>query len=104
MVRLLFRFVGGKDNEKTEKHGKLDKNLYLCGEKNKAMLNTTNTQGIYLNVPMTDWILLKELIRKFGWQAETREQLLDRFVKSRPKSPALSEEEIMEEVNAVRHQ
>ena len=67
------------------------------------MLNAANTQGIYLNVPMTDWGLLKELIRKFGWQAETREQLLDRFVKSRPKSSALTEEEIMEEVNAVRY-
>lgn len=72
-------------------------------EKIATMLNTTNTQGIYLNVPMTDWLLLKELIRKFGWQAETREQLLNRFVKSRPKSPALTEEEIMEEVNAVRY-
>ena len=67
------------------------------------MLNPVNTQGIYINVPMTDWVLLKELIRKFGWQAETREQLLERFVKSRPKSPALTEEEIMEEVNAVRY-
>lgn len=67
------------------------------------MLNTANTQGIYLNVPMTDWVLLKELIRKFGWQAETREQLLDRFVKSRSKNPSLTEEEIMEEVNAVRY-
>lgn len=67
------------------------------------MLNATNTQGIYLNVPMTDWLLLKELIRKFGWQAETREQLLDRFVKSRPKSPVLTEEDIMEEVNTVRY-
>ena len=67
------------------------------------MLNTTNTQEVYLSIPMTDWMLLKELIRKFGWQAETREQLLDRFVKSRPKSPALTEEEIMEEVYAVRH-
>lgn len=67
------------------------------------MLNPTNTQGIYLNVPMTDWALLKELIRKFGWQAETREQLLDRFVKSRSNKDLLSDEEIMEEVNAVRH-
>ena len=67
------------------------------------MLNATSTQGIYLNVPITDWVLLKELIRKFGWQAETREQLLDRFIKSRPQSPSLSEAEIMEEVNAVRY-
>ena len=68
------------------------------------MLNATNTQGIYLNVPLTDWVLLKELIRKFGWQAETREQLLERFVKSRSDKDLLSEEEIMEEVNAVRYE
>lgn len=69
-----------------------------------TMLNTTNTQGVYLNVPLTDWMLLKELIRKFGWQAETREQLLERFVKSRPQNPSLTEDEIMEEVKAVRYQ
>ena len=68
------------------------------------MLNEANTQGIYLNVPMTDWLFLKELIRKYGWEAETREQLLERFVKSRPKKPSLNEEEIMEEVKAVRHE
>ena len=33
----------------------------------------------------------------------TREQLLDRFISSRPKEPLLSEEEIMAEVNAVRY-
>lgn len=67
------------------------------------MLNPVNTQGIYINVPMTDWVLLKELIRKFGWQAETREQLLERFVKSRSDKKLLTDEEIMEEVNAVRY-
>ena len=79
---------------------------YFCSEKKPIliMLNATNTQGIYLNVPLTDWVLLKELIRKFGWQAETREQLLERFVKSRSDKDLLSEEEIMEEVNAVRYE
>lgn len=67
------------------------------------MLNAANTQGIYLNVPMTDWMFLKEIIRRFGWQAETREQLLERFVKSRPQSPSLTEDEIMEEVKAARY-
>ena len=33
------------------------------------MLNVTETQGVYLNVPLSDWVLLKELIRKFGWQS-----------------------------------
>ena len=68
-----------------------------------AMLNAANTRGINLNVPMTDWMFLKEIIRRFGWQAETREQLLERFVKSRPQSPSLTEDEIMEEVKAVRY-
>lgn len=78
--------------------------VFLRSENNDfIMLNVANTQGVYLNVPLSDWVLLKELIRKFGWQAETREQLLERFVKSRAKNPSLSEEEIMEEVKAVRY-
>ena len=78
--------------------------LFLQREINYTiMLNPVNTQGIYINVPMTDWALLKELIRRFGWQAETREQLLERFVKSRSDKKLLTDEEIMEEVNAVRY-
>ncbi|MBQ6652215.1 MAG: hypothetical protein IJM81_02300 [Prevotella sp.] len=61
-------------------------------------MNNPALQGVYLNVPVSDWVLLKELIRKFGWQSETREQLLDRFIASRPQQPQLTEEEIMEEL------
>ena len=60
-------------------------------------------QGVYVNVPLTDWSLFRELIRKFGWQSETREQLLDRFIASRPTEPEISEEEIMDEVKAARY-
>lgn len=60
-------------------------------------------QGVYVNVPAVDWSLFRELIRKFGWKIETREQMLDRFISTRPAEPALSEEEIMEEVKAVRY-
>ena len=67
------------------------------------MINSTTLQGIYVNVPVADWSLFRELIRKFGWQAETREQLLDRFVCTRPENPAISEEEIMDEVRAIRY-
>ena len=66
--------------------------------------NNPSTQGVYLNVPMSDWSLLKELIRKFGWQSETREQLLDRFIANRPHRPLLSEDEIMNEVSAARYE
>jgi len=66
-------------------------------------VNNPSSQVVYLNVPMSDWSLLKELIRKFGWQSETREQLLDRFIASRPQQPPLTEQEIMDEVSAVRY-
>ena len=66
-------------------------------------VNNSSSQGVYLNVSMSDWSLLKELIRKFGWQSETREQLLDRFIASRPQQPPLTEQEIMDEVSAVRY-
>ena len=69
-----------------------------------TMVNNVQMQGVYVNVPAVDWSLFRELIRKFGWQAETRDQLLDRFVSSRPADPAISEEEIMDEVRAVRYE
>ena len=67
------------------------------------MTNSATVQGVYVNVPVVDWSLFRELIRKFGWQVETREQMFDRFINSRPANPSLSEEEIMDEVKAVRY-
>ena len=67
------------------------------------MAHNVTTQGVYVNVPTVDWSLFRELIRKFGWQAETRVQMLDRFVSTRPSNPGLSEKEIMDEVRAIRY-
>ena len=67
------------------------------------MINSATMQGVYVNVPTVDWSLFRELIRKFGWKAESREQMLDRFINSRPSEPTLSEEEITNEVKAVRY-
>lgn len=68
-----------------------------------AIANSSTMQGVYVNVPLADWSLFRELIRKFGWQSETREQLLDRFIASRPTEPEISEEEILDEVKAARY-
>lgn len=67
------------------------------------MTNSATIQGVYVNVPTVDWSLFRELVRKFGWQVETREQMLDRFISSRSASPMLSESEVMDEVRAVRY-
>jgi hypothetical protein len=67
-----------------------------------TIAGNVQTQGVYIKVPSMDWPLLRELIRKFGWKAETREQLLDRFVNSRDKAP-ISEEDIIKELRSVRY-
>ena len=51
------------------------------------MTGNATLQGVYVNVPVADWSLFRELVRKFGWKAATREDLLDRFVGSRPAKP-----------------
>ena len=58
---------------------------------------------MFLNIPSSDWQLLKDLSRKFGWEAQTANQRLAAFSKSRPKDVGLSDEDIMKEVQAVRY-
>lgn len=67
------------------------------------MMNNIAIQGAYVNIPIADWKFFKEFVRKMGWEVQTREELLDSFIDSRPSTPFLSEEEIMEEVKAVRY-
>lgn len=68
-----------------------------------TMVGVAPTQGVYLNIPRADWGLLSELARKFGWQAQTNEQLLDSFIASRPSVEDMTEDDIMDEVRAVRY-
>ena len=66
-------------------------------------MEATLTQGVYLNIPRKDWSLLQELINRFGWQSETREQMLEEFMQTRPTNTDISEDDIMNEVRAVRY-
>ena len=79
--------------------------LYLCSkfDAKEVIMAATMTQGVYLNIPRADWILLQELVNRFGWQSETREQMLEEFMQTRPQNIDLSEEDIMNEVRAVRY-
>lgn len=72
-------------------------------EKRRNMSSTTLAQGVYLNVPRADWNLFQELVRKFGWEAESREEMLDKFLRTRPDASDLTETDIMNEVKAVRY-
>ena len=69
----------------------------------RFFMTATMTQGVYLNIPRADWTLLQELVNRFGWQSETREQMLKEFMQTRPMNVDLTEEDIMNEVRAVRY-
>ena len=67
------------------------------------MINSSSIQGAYINIPISDWKFFKELVKKMGWEVQTREELLDSFIESRPEKSSLTDEEIMNEVKAVRY-
>jgi len=46
---------------------------------------------------------LTSLAQKMGWKYRTSTNALDRFIESCPKDINISDEEIQEEVNAVRY-
>jgi hypothetical protein len=63
----------------------------------------TALQNIYLNVPQSEVGFIMSLARKMGWEVETKADLLRKYMASRPKNVDLSDEEIMDEVSAVRY-
>lgn len=62
-----------------------------------------SANNLYLNVPNTDMALISLLAQKMGWTIETNESLLERFLHSRPTNVPISDEDIMNEVRAVRY-
>ena len=67
------------------------------------MISNPTIQGAYINIPLSDWKFFKELVQKMGWEVQTREELLDSFIESRPENSSPSDEEIINEVRAARY-
>ena len=60
-------------------------------------------RGVYINVPQADMKFLKELVKKMGWTVERKESLLKKYISKRPSKVDLSDDDIMEEIKAVRY-
>ena len=60
-------------------------------------------ENVRLNVPKSDMAFFRKLVSKMGWELETKEIFLSRYIASRPKNVALSDDEILSEVYAVRY-
>lgn len=60
--------------------------------------------NLYLNVPAKDMDFITMLVEKMGWSMETNLSLLDKFIKTRPEDADITDDEIMDEVRAVRYE
>jgi hypothetical protein len=60
-------------------------------------------ENVYVKMPQADMGFFQHFADKMGWSVENKLDLLDRYIASRPKNVDLTDEEIMEEVRAVRY-
>jgi hypothetical protein len=60
-------------------------------------------QEIYLNVPQTEVGFITTLPKKMGWEIETREDSLRKYIASRPQNVDLSDDEILSEIRDARY-
>ena len=59
-------------------------------------------EDLVLSIPVSDYGIIEALAARMGWSVRPRRTSIDRFIASCPKTPQLTDEEIMEEVRAVR--
>jgi hypothetical protein len=75
--------------------------------KTKEKLITSNNrmqrEKILVDIPQSDLMFFRLFADKLGWQFSSRQKLWDDFIRNSPENADLSEDEIMEEVKAVRY-
>ena len=59
--------------------------------------------NLYVTIPQSDTVFFQLFAKKMGWSVENKTELLRKYIASRPKNVPLTDEEIMEEVRAVRY-
>lgn len=63
----------------------------------------TAIKRIYVDVPEDDVALFQRVVKGMGWTIPDKAQIIDDFFDNLPQNPDITEEEIMEEVSAVRY-
>jgi hypothetical protein len=56
-----------------------------------------------VSIPQRDFSLMEELFARMGWKVRPRRASIEKFIKSCPQTPVMTDEEIAAEVNAVRY-
>ena len=60
-------------------------------------------ERIFVDIPQSDMMLFQLFADKMGWLVKSKQNLWDEFIRNSPDDIDLSDEEIMEEVRAVRY-
>jgi len=65
--------------------------------------NDMMRERFFVDIPPTDILFFELFADKMGWKVNKKQALWDEYIKSSPQNVNLSEEEILEEVRAVRY-
>ena len=72
-------------------------------EKSINLNNGMMLERIFVDIPQSDMMLFQLFAGKMGWQFKNKQNLWDEVIKNSPENIDLSDDEIMEEVRAVRY-
>ncbi len=59
-------------------------------------------EDFVLSIPIQDRAFIETLAQRMGWTMRSRRTSVERFIGSCPKTPQMTDEEILAEINAVR--
>ena len=74
--------------------------MYFCAENS---LNVIDMEVLVQNISKSDVNFLEEFIKRMGWVFKTKENVLEKFIETRPENVDLTDEEIMEEIRSIRY-
>jgi len=69
----------------------------------KRRVKNREREKVFVDLPQSDMDFFQIFADKMGWFVDKKQNLWDKYIKNSPQNVDLSEDEIMEEVRAVRY-
>ena len=68
-----------------------------------TLKRNTLCEEFSVKIPLSDTDFFQVFVQKMGWIIENKKDLLDKYITSRPKNVDITDEDILEEIRAVRY-
>ena len=72
-------------------------------EKSMNLNDGMTLERFFVDIPRSDMMFFQLFADKMGWPVKSKQNLWDEFIRNSPENIDLSDEEILEEVRAVRY-